>query len=146
LLVMECCPAPFSPCPPWGLPLGNGTPASRVRSDWLPPIDLSGLGLMVPALPRDCDVPGFMFPPFPCSTVPDDALPLGSGTSDSPVRSDCDPPFGPVASGLIFSGACANITPVLIQAATNTDPVTANGLRFIMPPFELILLGANPMP
>src|SRR4029453_3785397 len=102
--------------------------------------DLSGLGLMVPALPRDCDVPGFMFPPFPCSTVPDDALPLGSGTSDSPVRSDCDPPLGPVASGLIFSGAGANTTPVLIQAATNTDPVTANGLRFIMPPFSVDIL------
>jgi hypothetical protein len=72
------------------------------------------------------------------STVPDDELPLGNGTTDFPVRSNRESPSGCIVSLLVLPDDCENAMPLVIHAAAKIDAEISNRLGFIMPPRKFI--------
>ena len=72
------------------------------------------------------------------STVPDDELPLGNGTTDFPVRSNRESTSGRIVSLLVLPDDCENAMPLVIHAAAKIDAEISNRLGFIMPPRKFI--------
>src|SRR5512146_1023128 len=108
--------------------------------------------LIAPELPLARWLPAAFEPLLPISTVPDCGLPFGRGVPASSARSDLDAPTEPLGEGCTSLVDCAEplllrpvspepddcpiAVPVVIQAATRTDPVINNRFCFIAPPLK----------